>query len=274
MPFQKEAVELLVASKHAMLVYDPGTGKTPIAVRAAAKTSARRILVFAPPIGVGVWRQHFEDWSEYRVKVMDTANAVKPYAFAEGNGVRIVPYSRAHVGSAIIKALSEVPWDVVIIDEAHALKTPSAQRTRAVYGAKIDLAGSPLEQAKHVWCLTGTPILNHPAEFWTHLNALAPDTIIAPQLGNGPMPEGVFTNRFCVTQDTPYGVRILGGRNTSELAQRIRPFAHRKRMDEVLLDMPALRIVEHPLPADTAVDPILRSALPRWRSTTSTWTTA
>jgi SWI/SNF-related matrix-associated actin-dependent regulator 1 of chromatin subfamily A len=261
MPFQKEGVELLAKSRRAMLVWDPGVGKTPTAVRAAAKTSARRVLVFCPPIGVGVWRQHFEDWSEYRVKVMDTANAVKPYAFAEGNGVRVVPYSRTHSGSAIIKALFEAPWDVVIIDEAHYLKTSSAQRTRAVYGSKIDLVGSPLASAKHVWCLTGTPVLNHPAEFWTHLNALAPETIILPQLGNGPMPEGVFTDRFCVTQSTPYGVRIFGGRNTSELAHRIKPFAHRKRMEDVLLDMPALRIVEHPLPADTAVDPILRTQL-------------
>ena len=31
-------------------------------------------------------------------------------------------------------------------------------------------------------------------------------------------------------------------------------------MKDVLLDMPDLRIVEHPLPADTAIDPILRAA--------------
>ena len=136
-------------------------------------------------------------------------------------------------------------------------KNPNALRTRGVYGPKIDLAGTPLENAKHVWALSGTPILNHAAEFWTHLHALAPDTIILSQLGV--MSEGTFTDRFCHTQQTLYGVRILGSRNSGELAERIKPFANRKRMKDVLPEMPELRIVEHPLPADTALAGRLRA---------------
>ena len=101
--------------------------------------------------------------------------------------------------------------------------------------------------------------MNHPAEFWTHLHALAPDTIIAPQLGL--MTEDVFTDRFCVTQQTPLGVRIRGGRNTFELSQRIKPFANRKRLKDVLVDMPELRIVDYLLPADTPIDRSLRAEL-------------
>ena len=145
----------------------------------------------------------------------------------------------------------------MIIDEAHYLKNSKAQRTRAVYGDKIDLEGSPLKHAHHVWLLTGTPLLNHPAEFWTHLHALAPDTIILQ--GFGVMIESVFTDRFCVTQATPYGVRIRGARNTHELAARIKPFTDRKRLKDVILDMPELRIVEHSCctKRDTRVDPDL-----------------
>jgi SWI/SNF-related matrix-associated actin-dependent regulator 1 of chromatin subfamily A len=261
MPFQAEGAELLARSRRAMLVWDPGVGKTPTTVRACLLADAARILVFCPPIGTAVWRVHFEQWSDIKdIRVADADTSARPYAFLDGEGVRIIPFSRARTNASLIRAACR-EWDVVIIDEAHYLKSSDAQRTRAVYGAKIDLVDAPPERARRVWCLTGTPILNHPAEFWTHLNALAPDTIILPQLGPGPMLEGVFINRFCVTKDTPYGVRILGGRNTSELAQRIKPFAHRKRMDEVLRDMPALRIVEHPLPADTAVDPVLRTQL-------------
>jgi SWI/SNF-related matrix-associated actin-dependent regulator 1 of chromatin subfamily A len=70
-----------------------------------------------------------------------------------------------------------------------------------------------------------------------------------------------FVGRYCVTRPTPYGVRIMGGRNSHELADRIRPIIDRKRIKDVLTDLPELRIVEHPLPADTPIDPILRDAL-------------
>jgi SWI/SNF-related matrix-associated actin-dependent regulator of chromatin subfamily A-like protein 1 len=243
MPFQAEGALLLSVSRRAMLVWDPGVGKTPTAVRACVEANAQRILVFCPPIGVAVWQQHFKDWCDIRTEI------IVPYSQAKGFCYNFESY------------VTEYPplWDVVILDEAHYLKNSSAQRTRAVYSDNIDLKGSLLEGAKHIWCLTGTPLLNHPAEFWTHLHALAPDTIILPQLGV--MTENVFTDRFCVTQQTPYGVHIRGGRNTHELAGRIKPFTNRKRLKDVILDMPELRIVEHPLPADTFIERGLRNEL-------------
>jgi SWI/SNF-related matrix-associated actin-dependent regulator 1 of chromatin subfamily A len=264
MPFQETGAERLASTGRGFLMWEPGVGKTPTAVRACVKASARRILVFCPPIGVGVWRQHFEDWSNiHDIRVMNALHALNPYHFMNGYGVRIIPYSRARPGTAIIKATRatlEGQWDVVILDEAHYLKTVSAQRTRAIYGANTDLKGTPLEFAKHVWVLTGTPILNHPAEFWTHLRALSPEVIFF----NSQLPVmtyDFFVGRYCVTRPTPYGVRIMGGRNAHELADRIRPIIDRKRIKDVLEDLPDLRIVEHPLPADTPVDPILRDAL-------------
>ena len=261
MPFQKEGAKLLAQSRRAMLVWDPGVGKTPTSVRACLLASVARILVFCPPIGTAVWRVHFETWSDIQdIRVASVHDLDRPYGFVNGWGVRIIPFSRARSSSTVIAAATAVGrWDVVIIDEAHYLKNSGAQRTQAVYGTKLDLKGSPLEHAKHIWCLTGTPLLNHPAEFWTHLHALAPDTIIAPQLGL--MIESVFTDRFCVTQQTPYGVRIRGGRNTHELAQRIKPFVDRKRLKDVILDMPELRIVDYLLPADTPIEKSLRVEL-------------
>jgi SWI/SNF-related matrix-associated actin-dependent regulator 1 of chromatin subfamily A len=263
MPFQEEGAKLLAQSRRAMLVWDPGVGKTPTSVRACLLASAARILVFCPPIGTAVWRQHFEDWSDIQdIQVMnrDSALARMPFTFVKGEGVRIVPYSWVYEARGIGKAAARQDWDVVIIDEAHYLKNPKAGRSSAIYGVKHDLGeGSALQHASRIWCLTGTPLLNHPAEFWTHLHALAPDTIILP--GFGVMTHGVFTDRFCVTRQTPYGVRIMGGRNTHELAGRIKPFANRKRLKDVILDMPELRIVEHTLPESIYVNPNLRRML-------------
>jgi SWI/SNF-related matrix-associated actin-dependent regulator 1 of chromatin subfamily A len=261
MPFQAKGAALLARSPRAMLAWDPGVGKTPTAVRACLLASAARILVFCPPIAASVWRTHFADWSDIEdIRVAGAVADDRPHAFTSGCGARIIPFSRARSGSGLIgAAIRNSPWDIVVIDEAHYLKSPGAQRTRAVYGERIDLKGSPLERARHVWCLTGTPLLNHPAEFWTHLRALAPDTIILP--GFGVMTESVFTDRFCVVQQTPFGVRIRGGRNTFELGQRVGSFVDRKRLKDVILDMPDLRIVEHALPADTPIAPSLRLEL-------------
>ena len=263
MPFQDKGSDLLAASARAMLVWDPGVGKTPTAVRASVKAKAGRVLVFCPPIAVSVWRNHFRDWGDDALPVMvyDTSASFSPYKFVVPPGVKIVPYSRITERSPIIPALLRDTYDVVIIDEAHYLKNPEAIRTKGVYGPKIDLLKTPLVTARHVWCLTGTPVLNHAAEFWTHLHALKPDAIILPQLGV--MDIDTFVRRFCVTRTTTYGSpRIIGSKNTHELAERIRGFSHRKTLKEAMPDMPELRIVDHPLP-DTDVDPNLRAEMAR-----------
>ena len=264
MPFQEIGSTAMANSKRTMLVWEPGVGKTPTAVRASVKAGARRVLVFSPPIAVSVWVKHFEDWSDFQdIRALDAKSAAKPYDFMKGEGVRILPFSRlTRVGAGAIEAAMRYEFDAVIIDEGHYLKNPEAARTMAVYGKRIDLKGTPLARAKHIWCLTGTPLLNHAAEFWTHLHALRPDLIILPQLGQGPIDYDLFVDRFCVVRHTSYGpVKIVGSKNTHELAERVRPFVDRKRIKDVLTDLPELRIVEHALPADTFIARGLRKEL-------------
>ncbi len=263
MPFQDTGSDWLAKAKRGMLVWDAGVGKTPTAVRACVKAKAKRVLVFCPPIAVSVWRDHFRDWSDFKNPlVMDATSAAKPFTFMQGEiAVRIVPYSRIRSAFGVMRAAANYPWDVVILDEAHYLKNSRALRTQGLYGVKLDLVGSPLKDAKHVWCLTGTPLLNHAAEFWTHLHALAPDTIIFPQLGKFPAPEEIFIDRFCIARNTPYGLRITGSKNTHELIERIKSFMDRKRLVDVIKDLPELRIVEYPLPADTYIARGLRQEL-------------
>jgi SNF2 family DNA or RNA helicase len=255
MPFQDKGSDRLAGATRAMLVWDPGVGKTPTAVRACVKIGARRVLVFCPPVVTSVWVQHFKDWSDYRdIRVLAAPHTATPYTWVEGKGVRIVPYSYCtrDYYQRVMNAASRFSdqWDAVILDEAHYLKNSGAKRTRAVYGDKLDLKGSPCEEARHIWALTGTPILNHPGEFWTHLHALMPELI---QMGGKTLPENFYIDRYCVTRATPYGVRVVGSKNTHELSEKIKPLIDRKRLKDVLPDMPELRIVEYPLPADTPI---------------------
>ena len=60
MPFQAEGAKLLALSHRAMLVWDPGVGKTPTAVRACVEANAREFWCSArqspPPSGVSTSR--------------------------------------------------------------------------------------------------------------------------------------------------------------------------------------------------------------------------
>ena len=148
----------------------------------------------------------------------------------------------------------------MIIDEAHYLKNSSAQRTRAIYGPKIDLKGSPLEFVDHIWCLTGTPLLNHPAEFWTHLHALAPQTIVLSQLGLQPVCLRASSRIGSVSRSRHPMAFVSWGAGTrtslprgskvSQIASVSRTFS---------LTCPRSAIVDHPLPADTEIEPVLKS---------------
>jgi SWI/SNF-related matrix-associated actin-dependent regulator 1 of chromatin subfamily A len=262
MPFQAEGVDFLVNNPRALLAWEMGTGKTPTVVRACARVKAERILVFCPLIAkIHVWRRHFIDWSHYTARVLDAESAVAPYTFVEGKGVRIIPFSRAHK-SPVMDAATRFSdqWDVVVIDECHYLKNPGAKRTRAIYGPTLDLKNSPLEHAAHIWCLTGTPLLNGPHELWTHLRALQPELI---RFGNlGVLGYDGFVDRYCHTKLTAYGRHVTGAKNTNELAQRLKHFTNRKRIKDVILDLPPLRVTTYELPEEMIeITPELDQAL-------------
>lgn len=67
------------------------------------------------------------------------------------------------------KELNDFNFKVVILDEAHRVKEPRAQQTRAIWHVMHQ------DTVKHRWALTGTPIANHPGDLWSILHAVAPD---------------------------------------------------------------------------------------------------
>jgi len=60
--------------------------------------------------------------------------------------------------------LNETPWDMVILDEAQAIKNPSSKQTRAIKDIK----------SKVRFVLTGTPIENRLLDLWSLFDFVAP----------------------------------------------------------------------------------------------------
>ena len=67
--------------------------------------------------------------------------------------------------------LTEVPWNVVVLDEAQAIKNPTSQQTSAAKSL----------QAKHRVALTGTPVENRPLDLWSLFDFLNPGLLGSAQ---------------------------------------------------------------------------------------------
>ena len=71
-----------------------------------------------------------------------------------------------HLVARISSILERIPFNVVIVDESHYMKSIAAQRTRCL----VPL----LHRAKRAILLSGTPALSRPIELFTQLHALSP----------------------------------------------------------------------------------------------------
>lgn len=129
------------------------------------------------------------------------------------------------------ESLHKVPesekFNVLIVDEAHYVKEPGAQRTRRVLGK-----GGAIHRAERAWCLTGTPTPNHAGELWPLLFASG-----LTRLGYED-----FVDRFCTTRTTGFGRQITGTRaeTTPELRAILKPLILRRTAINVKLQLPPL----------------------------------
>jgi len=233
-PHQVEATNWLALQKRAGLFDEQGLGKTAAAITAAARIGGR-CLVIAPTVVAHNWAREIGLW-------------------APGDPVQVITSGRTQVDPAarwvvtthgllrvLAPRLRAMRATVLVVDEAHAFKSPQAKRTQALYGARRTpglVHGIP-----HVWLLTGTPMPNNPVELWTHLAALVPERILAPGTTARALTWTEFRDRFCVlarSAFTPDGVKVVGAKNAEELRARMKGFALRRRKREVL-NLPPMR---------------------------------
>ena len=96
------------------------------------------------------------------------------------------------------ESLYKVPkrqFDLLVVDEAHYIKEPTAGRTREILGKT-----GRIHQAKRTWLLTGTPTPNHAGELW-------PALFTSNQVGDS---YERFVEKYCTTRETGFGKKITG----------------------------------------------------------------
>lgn len=252
-PHQIEGATFLAARQAALLADEQRVGKTAAAIRACDYVMARKILVVTTASARAQWGREFREWGFPRdvQVVFKSSERIRPEA-----DIVVVAWS-------MIGTLHEKFWgkwfDVIILDESHAAKNPAAKRTRAIYDG--DEADGLFRRADHVWCLSGTPIPNSPADAWPMLNALAPDRL-------GGMDYDAFIARYCVVKPTRYGntVRdvIKGGKNLDELNERVKGFWLRRTQKDVGIKPPIFSVFAltvDKLPPELREDPEAQAVL-------------
>lgn len=176
-PFQKAGVEYALRRSNVLFGDQPGLGKTPQAICLANELNAKRVLVICPANIRYQWASYIRRWSTMAAPyvvypILQGKHGVHPNA-----AWNIVSYDLART-AAIGKALAKGKYDLLILDEAHYLKTIDSQRTRAVFGGgnerEFDYLAS---RCGYVAALTGTPLPNRPREAYTLARGICWDAI-------------------------------------------------------------------------------------------------
>ena len=165
--YQIEGAAFLAANYRASIFDEPGLGKTAQAIRAFELVKAERAIVICPAGVRQVWPFQFKLWGRSNPRVVKADSVFDMVAWQAGRiDVLVMSYEQA---SGWWKDLSSDFFDCLIIDESHYLKNPDAKRTKAIVGDHGDGIGAIAGMASYVWCLTGTPIKNDPADLWVPL---------------------------------------------------------------------------------------------------------
>jgi len=246
LPFQRAGIayvlNALEAGKRGVLIADEmGLGKTVQAIgvlnaKLAAMTDEEtekfRVLVICPASLRQNWKRELERWlvRPLRVEILDKSLPAR---------AQVVVSNFERVRRPEVKDTLSFPWDVLIVDEAHRLKDPKSQQTKAILGCtktkKREVVVGLESFAKTLLFLTGTPILARPVEAQPLLQTLDPSFA-----GFG------FLKRYCNAHQEYVGRTLVwnfsGASHLDELQARLRASIMVRRLkSEVLKELPPKR---------------------------------
>jgi len=227
--YQKAGIEFLASHSAALLADDPGLGKTiQVCGLLNLRPEIRSVLIVCPASVKYVWARELKRWLVHEWRAITIAGVTLD-ASAE---VIVCNYDLLRKFDAVLKGRR---YDLLVLDEAHYIKTPGAQRTKACKVLGTLAARKVL--------LTGTPVMNRPGELWSLLNFLD-----AKAWG----PFFPFALRYCDARKGTFGWDFSGNSNLDELNDRLRTSGTmlRRRKADVLPQLPRVTRQIVPLPVD------------------------
>lgn len=262
-PFQEVGRDFLIRTQQTLLADDMGCGKTVQVVAALDKTIELPAIVICPNSVKRTWAEHVSGWVDATPYIVEGTAAVQNRiifdAAKDETAVviinyesartlsRLAPYGSVHLrkcnscdpdgGEDISdrkcqvhpKPLNRIDFRTVIVDEAHKIKNPLAQQTRAVW------ALAHHNTVRFRWALTGTPIANHPGDLWSILHTISPKDFPT---------KTHFVDRYCLQAWNPFGTLDIVGLNpaTREEFFNLLNGRFRRMRKEIILSQLPLKI--------------------------------
>ena len=161
LPFQRAGVAYALERRRVFLADEQGLGKTIEALATLEADGAFPAIVVTPASLKLNWLREIKTWLPERRAVSISGRSPASLGDAE-----IVVCNYEIVG-AQLEVLAELRARALILDESHYVKNPWAARTRAV----LELADRLGPDALRL-LLTGTPVVNRPAELVSQLRVL------------------------------------------------------------------------------------------------------
>lgn len=169
--------------------------------------SEKKILIVCPATLKINWQRELEKWLVCEKTIGIAQGSVLP-----DTDIVIINYDILNRHSVKLK---KITWDFLIVDECHYLKNPKALRTKALLGTldnKGKLQKKGIKAKKNIF-MSGTPIVNRPYELWTIINYLMPNEFEHFYM---------YANKFCVREETRWGIKWNKGKNLKELQTLLR----------------------------------------------------
>jgi SNF2 family DNA or RNA helicase len=220
-PYQRAGASYAMGHPQVLIADDMGLGKTLQALMTLELRDAYPAVVVCPAIVKDVWQREVEKWLPHREIIVLAGRKLITHGGPRRPDVVILNYDiviyRWH---GIRRAFTP---KAVVFDESHYLKNPKAKRTKAC-----------LSLAHGIDCrigLSGTPVLNRPAELPSQLRVLD----LLHHFG-GTMK---FLHRYTNVRWNGFANEYVGGRNLGELHERLKMYGYIRRSKKAVLpDLP------------------------------------
>lgn len=229
MPFQKAGLEFVEATGGNCFIADQqGLGKTVEALSyLALHPEMRPVVVVGPAVVKLNWEREAEAWLETGDKI-EIISGGKVHPITGDIGIIIINYD---VLKKWLPELMRCAPQVMILDESHSVKNKKAARSKA---AKELAASVP-----HKILLTGTPVLNRPAELWNQLQIIDPITYPDKRFFKWHLKYAAAHKIWIGRDKTAWD--FSGASNLEELAASLTTIMIRRTKDQVLPELPAKR---------------------------------
>lgn len=240
--YQKAGVQYILGARRVLVGDEMGLGKTRQAIAAIETEKAFPAIVVCPSGLTENWKKEWQALVADRTVaivqgVKNITEADKDAAFAAD--VVILGYGSLRMGTKATETdrAPAAGWARVledhavsfVADESHYLKNPDAQRTQAASSLVDHLDDDAL-----ILALTGTPVLNRPAEFVPQL------TLLGRLADTGYTSSFAWLKFYCSGQQGARGWDFSGASNMDLLNDRMRSSFYLRRLKaDTLTDLSA-----------------------------------